>query len=293
MLRIVNDSEVNKVSKEILDYLKLHSIKPGEVAKFRLLTGVKNTDNDKHDGDILYPASVAIPLQSTLYDPGANDGAGATVKVLAIQTIVNGDITPQKYVIRVKKNDPIFFISGSAENTEMYSMMLLVDENKNNPFRDITKEPIFELVDDKADSKKRSDRRNVKYECYNAIKSWNNDETKVHGASYNIPVSLPIEVIKERLETIAEKDPTTFYKTIDSEEAKVKSIINMAKEGDVIAYNAHEHKWIMTGSGETIAMLNRVEGQSEVDQFAQVLLSGANGPKLRSNIEKILKKNNS
>ena len=45
----------------------------------------------------------------------------------------------------------------------------------------------------------------------------------------------------------------------------------------------------MTGSNETLAILTRSEGVSETEQFAQILLSGANGPKIRGNIEKLLK----
>lgn len=286
-LRLVKDSEVNKVSGEIKEYLKERALKPGQTAKYRLLGGTRNTDPQKHDGIVLYPACVTIRLTDKIYDKEK----GEPVTIGVIQELGRaGDIVFAQLMVFPNKNDPYFFLSGDkVDDIEKYELLELISTNKSSPYRSVDVDPIFERVDETLESQVRSKRRNILRDSLNAIQGWTYDEIRIIGSAYNIPSTLSHDIIKDKLETIAERDPITFYKTIDSEDTKIKAVISLAKEQGIISYIGHEHKWIMTGSAETLAILTRVEGASETEQFAQVLLSGANGPKMRGNIEKLLK----
>lgn len=290
-LTTINGSDINNISDEIKQYLEDRQLKPGEEAKYRLLNGTKNTDKERRDGEILYPSSVGIPLTDKIYDPGANKGKGGLVTIGVIREVDrDGNVQFKKLYVTPRKNEGTFSLRGNVvADLEMYEVIELLSKNKSNKFRAEGSDELFERVDEGLEAQARSRRRNILRDSLNAIQKWTYEEARIIGAAYNIPSTLPHDVIKDRLETIAEKDPVSFYKTIDNEETKVKAIISLAKEKGILSYNGHEHKWIMTGSGETLAILTRSEGVSETDQFAQVLLNGANGPKIRGNIEKLLK----
>jgi hypothetical protein len=98
-------------------------------------------------------------------------------------------------------------------------------------------------------------------------------------------------VIKDKLEEIAEKDPETFYKSIESDDNKIKAVIKLAKDAGIIAFSAHENKWTYT-SGETLALLDRKEGVDENVQLLHFLKSSVNGPAIQGKLEKLLKSKN-
>lgn len=287
MLRVIKDLDVNKVSDEVKKYITDRGLKPGQTVKYRLLNGTKNQDKEKNDGPVLYPSSVSIPLTDKIWDPGHN----ALVTVGVIRDVDrDGNITYKKHFVYPVKNEGTFTLTGSnSDHIEIYEVLELISLNKTSPYRSEKVHPLFERIDEVAESKAKSQRRNVLRDSLNAIANWDMDELRAAGAAYNIPIDLDKDVIRERLEDIAEKDPVTFYKTIDNEETKTKGLINVAKQRGVISYNAHEHTWTMTGSGELIGALARTEGLDETTQFAQLLMTGANGAKIKKNIEKILK----
>lgn len=110
------------------------------------------------------------------------------------------------------------------------------------------------------------------------------------GASNGLSSSLEPDVLKDKLEEIAEKDPETFYKSIESEDNKVKAVIKLSTEAGIISFNAHEYKWVYP-SGETVALLNRREGENEVTGLTEFLKTSVNGPKIQGQLEKLLKAN--
>jgi hypothetical protein len=289
-LKTVKDSEINKVSPVITDYLKKKALKPGETAQYRLLTGVKNTDKDKTEGEFLFGAVQCIVLKDTIRDKGS----GQPVTIAVIKNVgKDGNITPGKLYVKPRKNDGSFKLSGdNPGDVEIYYVLELLSQNKSNPFATPGVIKIFERIDELAEANQRSRVRNMLQDSWNAIDRWNKEETQIRAAAYNISTQLDVHVLKDKLKTIAERAPEEFYETIDSEETMTKALIKMAKEAGVISYNTVEMKWYLSASGETLALLERREGANETDQFAQILLNGVNGPAMKGKIETLLKKAN-
>jgi hypothetical protein len=291
-LQKITDLALNEFSETVKNYLKENKLKRTDTAKFRLLTGHTNVDKLKHGGDTLYNSVICIPLCGTLNDP--ENGLVDFGVVKAINPITKMP-SFRKFYVRPKRNDGIFTLRGDVvADLEIYDAILLSNDNKSNPYRDASREPTFERVDEVKESKVRSTKRNFLYDSLHAIKHFTPDELRVAAAAYNIPSTLEPDVLKDRLEQIAEKDPETFYKTIDSDDNMVKALIKIATEKGIIAYSAHENKWFYVDTQETIALLDRREGVNENDQLKEFLKSSANGPAIQGNIQKILKakKNN-
>ena len=291
-LQVIKDLNLNNFSQAVQDYLTENKLNRNGAATFRLLTGHKNVDKDKIGGDILFNSVIGIRISGTINDP--ENGPVDFGMVKSVDPLTKRP-SFRKFYVRPKRNDGLFTLRGDIiADLEIYDAILLSNDNKSNPFRDTSMEPIFEKVDAVKESKIRSKKRNFLFDSLDAIRHWSPDEMRIAGASHNLSASLSIDVLKDKLEEIAEKDPETFYKAIDSEDNKVRAIIKLATDAEIIAFSAHENKWFYPGSGETVALLDRREGANETEQLKDFLKSAANGPEIQGQLQKLLKakKNN-
>lgn len=301
-LKTYKDQRINDFSKTIFDYLEKRPLLPGMVAKYRLLNGTPQFNKKTGNTDMIYGSSVAVRLKSNIIDPGfvieAEDKkdsktVDAGIKVVGIVTEIDKQgnaLFKGKLYVTPAINQPEFYISGdNAEDVLMYEALELSSENKSNPYRDKSVLPTFERIDDVAEAKQRTGKRNYLRESLNAIDRWTYEEMKAIAAGYNISTKLPQGTMRDRLESIAEKNPEVFYKNIDSEATKLKGLISIAKEAGVIHFTAIENTWYFTASGEVITILQRKEGVDETQQLALFLDASANGPKIQGNIEKLVR----
>jgi len=283
-------SDLNQIGEKLQTYLEERELKPGMTVKYRLLNGVKNIDPQRKKGDpeLFFPASIAFPLRDRILKP-----EGGTVEIAVVNHFDNVTKLPtfKTFIHNTEKNDNgIIFLSGDKiDDIERYPLMELSNRNKSNPYRDEKEAPVYERIDEAAEAKVRMKKRNYFKDSLNAIDSWDAEMKRRMAAAYNLSSSLDLETIKDKLEEIAEKDPQTFYKAIDSEDMGIKATIKQAKEADIIEYSAHENKWFYKGSGETIVLMDRKEGISEFDQFANFLKNGQNGSKVKAQLEKLIK----
>lgn len=285
-LRTFEGSTINKISQEVEDYLDSRKLGRGETAKYRLLNGKPNGDTTKGAVEILFNSQIYFSLRGFILDP-----VNGVVEVGAVKSFDNATksvvfktrfITPQRQIGE-------FILNGNnIDDIGDYDAIELSNLNKTNPFRDTAEEPIFERIDDVLESQQRSSDRNYLLDSWNAIKVWNYDEMRIIAAGYNLDISQKIGVLKDKLETIAQKDPKKFYMSIDSEELKIKATIKMAKDADVIQYIPHESKWVFVGTNEPIVQLDRREGLTPDEQFALFLSNGVNGDKVKTNIQKMV-----
>jgi hypothetical protein len=295
------NSSLNKISKTLRKYLDDRKLLTNQLAKYRVICGTRNLDRDKADGEILYPSCVTIPLFGKVIDPGdkgednkiTNNGL-VEIGVVKFFDEKTGDARYRKFPVYPKKNDPFFLVRGNiGSEVEAYEALELSNYNASNPYRDQGVQPLFERVDDVAEARAVSKKRNKLRECWNMIASWDNSQLKVIASSYNLSATLDAEIIKEQLEKIAEADPEKFYAAVDSPETRAKAIVKMAKDANLITHNVMENKWTLTGSDSILASFDRNENVTSEEQLAEWLLSSNNGPAVSEQLVKLIKKQNS
>lgn len=289
-LQTYPDVQVNKISDKLKKYLEERALKPGEIVKYKLLNGVKNIDPNRRKGDDwLYPASIMVAGATRIIDPGTN----RPVQIGVVKNIDPNTKTPtfRKYYVKPGRGENgIFTINANrVEESDFYELLELSNNNASNPYRDTSVQPIYERIDEIKQASQRSDKRNYLKMSWDSIKQWNDKETKAMAAAYNIPTNQSRSVLKDILESIAEKDPEGFYKMIDSDDTKIAAIIRLSIEKGIIEFNPVENKWIYKGNGETAALLDRREGVDEFEGLKQFLKSAANGPLVTDKLKGLLK----
>lgn len=283
------EAGVNLLSPEHLEYLNKNKLEPGGSVKYRILKKTRNIDpNRKLGDDWIYPSCLSIPLASKIKKPS---GGVTSIGVVSKYDAATKAVSFKAYQYLPQKSDGGYFTlyGNNIEDIENWPAIELNNKNASNPFRDQSVQPLFERVDEAKESKIRSKKRNFLYDSLDAIRNWTAEEMRIAAAGHNIPSDLSPDTLKDRLEELAEKDPETFYNSIDSIDNKIRAIINLAKSRNIISYSAHENKWFYVGSGDTIVLLERKEGSNEMDQFTNFLKNSTNGAAVQDNLRKLIK----
>lgn len=142
----------NKVSEKLKKEL-IPPVKPNEIIRFQLLNG----EYFPELGRAGFGTSRSIRLNDRIYDPYQKDSAGAEVggyiDIGVPETIREGRVEKCKkfwvnsLVVGIPGNGQFELKSGSVDDMEVMEFLCLSNDNKNNPYRDESKEPKYEIVD--------------------------------------------------------------------------------------------------------------------------------------------------
>lgn len=283
--------DVNKISKKLRDYLDGRALEPGQIAKYRLLNGVRNVDPQRKKGDdYRFPVATKVGISQRIIDPGSKNNP---ITIGVIRDIDKVTRMP-KFAGFYAKPDPgsngIFTISATVtEEIEFYELLELSNLNRSNPFRDTSVEPLFERVEEAKEAKGRMERRDYLSKCYDSIAKWTEKELKTMAAAYNISTRLDPGVLRDTLASIAEKEPKVFFESIGNDDLQIAALVRLSVENNIIAFNPVENKWTYVANGETAALLDRREGVDEFEGLKHFIKDSGNGAVVKGQLQKMLK----
>lgn len=138
----------DKLKKELIKPLK-----PGEVVRFNLLNGSFEVSLGREG----FGSSRSIRTNDRILDPYAKDSdgkeVGAYVEIGVPETIKDGRVEKcrkfwvNSIAVGIPGNGQFELRSDSIEDMEVYEFLCLSNKSKDNPHRDKTKEPEYEVVD--------------------------------------------------------------------------------------------------------------------------------------------------
>lgn len=158
----------NKVSEKLRKEL-IPSVKPNQVIRFQLLNGSFDPALKRE----CFGASRSIRLNDRVYDPYQTESKdekgnvvyeGGYVDIGVPNSIKEGRVESCKhhwvnsFANGIPGNGQFELISGNVSDMEVMEFLCLSNGNKNNPYRDVSKDPIYEIVDAKAILAKEKDK---------------------------------------------------------------------------------------------------------------------------------------
>ena len=277
----VKESNVNQIGHTTIEFLKTYKLGKDKQVTFRLLKKKHNSDPNKKEGEFLYPN---ISLRTQFWIADKENGP---VEIAAVES-VNRDNTYRikKYHVDGPGSNGLFVLHGSnVEEQKIFPYLMLSPENRTSIFHNPdTDEALFEVVDEKGDAKKSINRVSVLMKCLTAISNFEDSDLKLYNMAFGGHVHDEPEVMINRLNELATKDPMDFYKKVDDPTIRSKSIIKAATDLNKIQYDPQQHRYLWVG-GDTIAALDRVDGKEPIDLFAEWLITSKNGEKIQKMIE--------
>lgn len=150
----------NKISEKLKKEL-IPIVNPNEIVRFQLLNGVWEPAIGREG----FGASRSIRLNDRIYDPYQTETKGENGEPVYEGGYVDigvPDFIKEGRVEKCKKfwvnsiaggipgNGQFELMGGNVEDMEIMEFLCLSNDNKNNPHRDKSKEPIYEKVDKEA-----------------------------------------------------------------------------------------------------------------------------------------------
>ncbi len=152
----------NNVTDKLKEEL-IKQVKPGEIVRFQLLHGSFDPVLQRE----VFGAAKAIRLSDRIYDPYIKNSKGEEIG--GYVDIGVPDIIREGRVERCKKywvesiangipgNGQFSFTGGNVLQMEIYEFLCLANGNKNNPHRDKSTLPVYEIIDVEATIRKQAD----------------------------------------------------------------------------------------------------------------------------------------
>lgn len=232
------------------------------------------------------PSVKNVPVTDEIYDPIAD----RYVSIAAIRSVgTDGTITYHDLYFFGSQGGHLILLGGRADHQEIHSYLSLCNYNGSNTNRDDSKEIVFELVDEVAKSQKETKKRNLKREALNSAADLSADDVRNYIAALGQDDTQKIEVLRNKLEAMADSDPEEFIALISNKQATMKATINRALSKGAIMFDTEQSRFTWP-NGEAILTVSRTTGGDNVDELISFCVSGAKGEKVYQTLQSKAKK---
>ena len=270
----------NHLSPELIAKTRL---KPGEQVVYRV-AGI-NPD-PMNPGRWAIPSSKNVPPVDQIWDPVKEE----YVDIAAVKTeSPDGNVTFHDIYFFGNQGGHLILVGGRAADQEIHSYLTLCNYNGSNPNRDQSIEAYFELVDEGAKSEKERKQRNLKREALNAAADLSADDVKNYTAALGQDDSAKVEVLRNRLEDMADNDPQAFLDLINNKQAVMKATLNRALNKGVILFDSEQSRFTWP-NGEVILVVSRTTAGDNVEELLGFCVASAKGEKVYQTIQSKSKK---
>lgn len=271
---------LNNVSDSLLKKTKLGR---DQTVTYR----VKNIyPNPAEPGSFIVPAGVSVPSTDQIWD----EDKGEYVDIAAIKVISkDGNHTYHDIWFYGVYGGYMILHGNVASEQEVHSYLHMCNYNASNPNRDTNIPAIFELIDNQAKAETERKIRNLKREALNAAADLSVDDVRNYTAALGQDDSKKIEILRNDLEIMADRDPQGFLDLINNKQASMKAVLNRALAKGVITFDTEQSifKW---PNGEAILTVARSTGSDAVDELISFCISSAKGEKVYQTIQSKAKK---
>jgi hypothetical protein len=266
--------EYNNLSEK---KIKSATLKRGEIAVFR------SAAIQRHP---FMPEEVVIPTYQGVspVDQIWDEELQEYVDIAAIKTVKPGG-EPEFHEIAFTKIGAghIILKGDSAGDREIYSFMFLSNFNGSNPDRNTDSPIMYTMIDEIKKSEVERKGRNFKREALNIAADLSADDVRVYSAALGRDDSRSLEVLRNELELLADRDPQGFLELVNNKQSTMKAIINRALLKGVLSFD-NERSMFTWPNGEVILTVARATGQDAVDELIAFCISSAKGEKVYQTI---------
>lgn len=291
----------SKTFNNISDELKatIPVLKPGETVVFQMLNGVPNPEPDEKERTktpVLY-GKRQVQTNFRIFDPFQKNSSGEK----------KGGYVDMGCVDQWDKDEPArfrFFVPGHGEfsqfqgkfsltggnirDTELFECLYLSNEREGNPHRDPSIEPLFKMIDLRADSKASVGKVAILRKALELVKDMPEDKARQVMAALNQPSYQDKEVLMAKIGELASSKPDVLIQVYESKETPLKALVKEALDTNVISHDLASGK--VTMAGVEIHQMKGVTGEAFITEMATWLDTAENGKNVLNNIKSRMKK---
>lgn len=278
----------NDLSTPLRERLEKAKKEAGATVRYKFSIARKNPDPEKFNGEQIYPSMFTLgPVTFSIVDPYEK---GVLKKIgLVDQVNEKGEaISFRRLQIKEAQSGEVALRLDHNEDAEMFAMLELHPKNGAGDFRDKTIQPLFYRIDELKEAEKSYRERNLRADAMWVAVNMRDEEIRDFAAAMNWDENSDLTILRDKVLEIADKNPDQYRQFVDTKNIEYRSTIKRAIGSNVISWIPVESKFVWTGNGQTIAVIDKGEGVDPFDRMSDWFIASKNGPEVYKKIRAIL-----
>lgn len=275
------DNKYNIISPKLREKLNQARKEAGKVVKYKFYIAHKNPDGEQRASpELIYPMTYTLtPIKFSVLDPG--DGLMKEIGLTHGKERQFGDI--EDYVFRrvqvhERQQGLLSLDLSDPEQIEKFEYLEMHPKMEGGMFRDQRSPAMFVRIDELRESKTRLRDRETRSQALYVATKLTEDEIRSFAAGMNWEETQDLDILRDKVTNLADKDPDFFRKYLDDPKTEFKTTTKRAMDAGIISWIPVENKFIWATNGVTIALLERADGSDFLDRMADWFMSHKNGP---------------
>jgi hypothetical protein len=286
----------NDFSPAFLKKIEEHILSLGKVVRYQFDISSKNPDPEKINGEVVWPASFTPdPAIFTIQDTDETRAGKSRFKHVAMVISVDKD-GEQTRVRRLRveayqKGVLTLHPQDNTEDMELAMFLELHPAQNGGLYQDKQKAARFRRIDENRFAKEKRELRSLKLKAATEAQKMSDQEVSDFALGMLWDTTQDIEVLREKVEALAETSPAHFMGKIEGKALKVQALLNEALQKEIIKYSPSESKYSWHGTEEVIAVLTPGGEKNHLEKGADWIEgNGKKGEAVLNKIKGMLKK---
>lgn len=279
----------NNISQKLREQLEQRAKEQGRFVKYKFAIAKRNPDGEmKTGGEYLYPLRWALtPVSFAITDPFDNQR-----KRVGMIKALKEYGAPSDSFRRVQLDEQYAgVLTLDLENHEDQDAFVYLEMHpkfENGDFRDKNEMAVFRRIDDVKEAKVSLTARENRATAMFVASQMAVQEIKDFASAMGWDEHEDINIIRDRVMEIADKDPEWFKNFIDNKSIEFRAIIQRAMNNNIINWQPVENKFVWAANNQTIAILDRCEDGKVLERMSDWLMTAKNGQEVYTKIKGLL-----
>jgi len=281
----------NQLSTMMRERLNESRKNAGQFVKYKFYIGNRNPDGEKRAaGELIYPMTYTVsPVTYQIIDPGDNKlkMIGMTDGKQQYDGEKEGWHFRRVQVIERERGIKTLDLT-IPEHIEQFEYLELHPKLEGGVFRDKHTPAMFARVDELKEAKTKLKTRELRSTALMVSTKMNEEEVRAFAAAMNWNEMDDLDILRDKMTHIADTDPEFFRKFVEDPKQEYKATTKRAIDANIISYVPTENKFIWASNGSTIAMMERADGVSYLEQMADWFMAHKNGQDTYKKIKSLI-----
>lgn len=282
----------NNLTPQLREQLMKKANEAGRYVKYKFAIAKRNPDGEmKTGGEYLYPLRWALtPVTFYITDP-----FDKLRKRIGVVDKLKEFGAPSDSFKRVHLEEQFKGIltldMEHMPDQDTFIYLELHPKLEGGQFRDSNEMAIFRRIDEVKEAKSSLSARENRANAMFVASQMTMQEVKDFACAMGWNEHEDINIIRDKVLEIADKDPEWFKNFIDNKSIEYRAVIKRALDNNIIAWHPVENKIVWGSNNQTVAILERCEDGKVLERFGDWLVTSKNGQEVYTKLKGLLLKN--
>lgn len=280
----------NNLSEGLRKELKEKLKEVGRYVKYRFAIARINPDGERRaHGEFLYPLRWALtPVTYEIVDP-----YDQLRKRIGLVTGLKEYGAPSDGFRRIWLEEQwqgIYILDmENPDDRDAFAYLEMHPKLEGGKFRNPNLPAIFSRIDELKQARKSLTEKENRANAMFVATSMSINEIQDFACAMGWNEHEDIDILRDKVLEIADKDHGFFKSFINNKSIEYRAVIKRAMDNNIIAFQPVESKFVWVTNGQTIAVLERAEGNQVLERMSDWLQTSKNGHEVYGKLKALLK----